>query len=114
MTVTWGATTTYPNPSTLEKSADFVGGVGVMADGTLSIDAIVTKTRIKLGWKAIDATNAGNLYTQATTYAAATMDMSNAGGANYGNVIPMPNSARLSPVGGTPLVYDVSVEVRTA
>ena len=31
MTVTWGATTTYPNPSTLEKSADFVGGVGVMA-----------------------------------------------------------------------------------
>ena len=114
MSVTWSSTTTYPNPSSLEESADFVGGFGVMADGTVSIDAIATKKRIKIGWKAIDSTNAGNLYTQATTYAAATMDMSNAGGANYGNVIPMPNSARLSPVGGSPLVYDVSVEVRTA
>lgn len=113
MTVTWGATSTYPNPSTLEETADFVGGVGVMADGSLSIDAITTKKRIKIGWQAIDATNAGNLYTQAVTYTVATMDMSNAGGANYGNVLPVPNSARKSPSGGSPIVYDVSVEVRT-
>ena len=114
MTVTWGTTTTYPNPSTLEETAEMVGGMGVMADGSLSIDAIVTKKRIKIGWQAIDATNAGNLYTQAITYAAATMDMSNAGGANYSNVVPIPNSARKSPSGGSPIVYDVSVEVRTA
>jgi len=90
-----------------------VGSVGVMADGSMVIDVIATKTRIQLGWQAIDATNANNLYTQATTYAAATMDMSNAGGANYGNVIPVPNSANLEPSGGSPVVYDLSVEVRT-
>lgn len=114
MTVTWSTTTTYPNPSTLEESADFVGGIGVMADGSLSIDTITTKKRIKIGWQAIDSTNATNLYSQAVNYAAATMDMSNAGGANYGNVVPVPNTARKSPSGGSPLVYDVSVEVRTA
>lgn len=114
MAVTWGATTTYPNPSKLKKVPEMVGGVGIMADGSLSIDILAAKTRIQLVWQAIDATNANNLYTQATTYTAATMDMSNAGGANYGNVIPMPNSASIEPQGGSPLVYDVSVEVRTA
>jgi hypothetical protein len=113
MSVTWGVTTNYPNPSTLEEASDFVGGTGIVADGSVVIDLIVTKKRVKIGWQAIDATNAGNLYTQAVTYTAAAMDMSNAGGANYGNVVPVPNSARKSPSGGSPIVYDVSVEVRT-
>ncbi len=112
MSVTWGATTTYPNPSKLKKVPEMVGGVGIMADGSLLIDVIATKTRIQLSWQAIDVTNANNLYTQATTYTASTMDMSNAGGANYGSVIPVPNSASLEPSGGSPVVYDLSVEVR--
>jgi TRAP-type mannitol/chloroaromatic compound transport system substrate-binding protein len=114
MTVTWGTTTTYPNPSTLEEADELVGAVGVMADGSLSIDVLATKKRIKIGWQAIDSTNANNLFAQAITRTSATMDMSNAGGANYGSVVPIPNSARKSPQGGSPLVYDVSVEVRTA
>ena len=113
MAVTWGATTTYPNPSTLEEADELVGAVGVMADGSLSIDVLATKKRIKIGWQAIDSSNAAALFAQAITRTSATMDMSNAGGANYGSVVPIPNSARKSPQGGSPLVYDVSVEVRT-
>lgn len=115
MAVTWGSTSTYPHPSTLEETPDFVGAVGVMADGSYSIDAIATKTRIKLGWQGITAAQAAGLYAQAVTYSVATMNMTNAGGANYGNVIPIPGSARYSPSGGAgSIVYDFSVEVRTA
>ena len=39
--------------------------------------------------------------------------MTNGGGMDYGDVVPVPGSARTSAVGGYPVVYDVSVEVRT-
>lgn len=114
MAVTWGTTSTYPHPSKLEEAPDFVGAVGVMADGSLSIDTITTKTRIKLTWEGITSTQANALYAQALTYTSATMNMTNAGGGSYGNVIPIPGSARYSPSGGAgSIVYDFSVEVRT-
>lgn len=113
MTVTWGSTNNYPHPSKLEKIPEMVGAVGVMADGSLSIDTIVTKTRIKLAWEGIALSKADLLWTQSITYTSAAMDMTNAGGANYGNVIPIPGSARYSPSGGEgSIVYDFSVEVR--
>ena len=86
-----------------------------MADGSLSIDTIATKTRIKLTWEGITSAQANALYAQAVTYTSATMTMTNAGGGSYGNVIPIPGSARYSPSGGAgSIVYDFSVEVRTA
>lgn len=112
MSVTWNAT--HPNPSKLDESADFVGAVGVMADGSLVIDTIVTKKRIKLSWEGITLVEGAALYAQALTYTQASMNMTNAGGGNYGNVLPIPGSARYSPSGGAgSLVCDVSVEVRT-
>lgn len=114
MTVTWGVTTNYPNPSTLEEVEDFVGGTGIMADGSMVIDLIARKQRIKLGWQSVTLLEANSLYAQAVNHNPAAMDMTSAGGMNYGDVIPIPNSARKSAHGGYPVVYDVSVEVRTS
>lgn len=115
MTVTWGAITTYPNPSVMEEGDDMTGATGVMADGSLVIDVIATEKRIKLEWHGISATDSRNLYTQAITRTAAVMDMTNIGSINFGNVVPIPNTASRTPSGGaSSIVYDVSVEVRTA
>lgn len=113
MTVTWGATTDFPNPSTLEESVDFVGGTGIMADGSMVIDLVARKQRVKLGWQSVTLLEANSLYAQAVNYNAAAMDMTNAGGMDYGDVVPIPNSARKVAQGGYPVVYDVNVEVRT-
>lgn len=113
MTVIWGATTDFPNPSTLEEVEDFVGGVGVMADGSYSIDLIARKQRVKIGWKSVTLVQANSLYAQAVNHNPAELDMTNAGRMNYGDVVSIPGTARLSAVGGSPIVYDVSVEVRT-
>lgn len=114
MTVTWGAITTYPNPSVMEEGDDMTGATGIMADGSLVIDTITTEKRIKLEWHGISATDSRNLYIQAITRTAAVMDMTNVGSINFGNVIPIPNTARRTPSGGAgSIVYDMSVEVRT-
>lgn len=113
MTVTWGVTTNYPNPSSLEEAEDFVGGTGIMADGSMAIDLIARKQRVKLGWQGLTLLEANSLYAQAVNHNPAAMDMTNAGGMDYGDVTPMPGSARKSANGGCPVTYDVSVEVRT-
>ena len=117
MTITWGSTTTHPNPSVFTEKDEMVGGSGVMADGSFVMDVIATKKRITLQWSGITAAQATALYAQAVTRTSAAMDLTNVGGSSYvGGVIPMPGSASKSPSGGdlTTLGFDVSVEVRTA
>lgn len=111
--ITWGAVTTHPNPSTVEERPDFVGGATMLADGSLSVDQMAQKTRITVAWEGLTSTQMNALYALAVAYSAAAMDLSNAGGANYGNVVPIPNSARMSAVPSYPVTYMLSVEVRT-
>lgn len=113
MTVTWGVTTDFPNPSKLDETSVFVGGTGTMADGSLLIDLIARKQIVKLEWQRVTLLQANSLYAQAVNYTPAAMDMTNAGRMNYGDVVSIPGTARLSAVGGYPVTYDVSVEVRT-
>lgn len=113
MSVTWGVTTNYPNPSKLDAKPDFVGGTGTMADGSMVIDLIARKQLVSLGWQSVTLLQANSLYAQAVNYNPAAMDMTNAGYLNFGDVIPMPGSASISLNGGYPVTYDVSVTVRT-
>jgi len=112
-TVTWGVVTTYPKPSKVQETPELVGGVGTMADGSMVIDVIATKKHIRLEWQGLTATEVAALYAQSISYAAAAMDMTNGGGLNYGNVIPIPGSASKNAVATVPVTYDFSVEVRT-
>ena len=84
-----------------------------MADGSLLIDLIARKQIVKLEWQRVTLLQANSLYAQAVNYTPAAMDMTNAGRMNYGDVVSIPGTARLSAVGGYPVTYDVSVEVRT-
>lgn len=116
MTITWGSTTTHPNPSVFTERDEMVGGSGVMADGSFVSDVIATKKRITLQWSGITASEATALFAQAVTRTSAVMDLTNVGGSNHSSgVIPMPGSASKSPSGGdvNALGFDVSVEVRT-
>lgn len=113
MTITWGAVTTHPNPSSIDERPDFVGGAIVLANGSLVVDQIAVKTRVGITWEGLTASQASALYALAVAYSAAAMDLSNAGGSNYGNVIPIPNSARRQPQPTYPVTYIVSVEVRS-
>ena len=113
MSITWGVTTDFPNPSKLEETSVFIGGTGTMADGSLSIDLIARKQIVKLEWQSVTLLQANSLYAQAVNYNPAAMDMTNAGRMDYGDVVSVPGTARLTAVGGYPVTYDVSVEVRT-
>lgn len=113
MSVTWGGNATHPNPSTIEEQPDFVGGAGVMADGSLVIDTIITKKRIKVAWEGLTEAQADALYAIAILYVQSAMTLTAAGGGSYGNVLPIPNSALKTNVATYPVTYKFSVEVRT-
>ena len=62
----------------------------------MAIDLIARKQRVKLGWQGLTLLEANSLYAQAVNHNPAAMDMTNAGGMDYGDVVSVPGSARKS------------------
>lgn len=110
MTISWGTDATIPNPSQYPITYLEIGATHLVATGALIHDIIAEKRQITLVWRGISTADKDKVVAKATTFASASLVLSNVGGPTV-SVIPQPGSLVTDAFGYTP-AWNVSVTVR--
>ena len=110
MANTWGGTT-IPLPSVYDRSPELVGSTVIVADGSMVIDSIATKYRIRLVFDGITSTERDTILGKIAAYTSAALAIQDE---TSENVIAIPNTTSVSRFAGGTRAYTLSCEVRSA